>query len=500
MASQDAPTRFDIAFTSRDFCSPAAPPGLAWTVERLSWQALGGPERALLRARSAEAARLLDLPRLLRCGVLVKDDLGPAWWGYVSAVELHAGRQVLRCDLDAMANRVAVKYTPLGPLVGQKPVHTPFVTDADSLRLYGEKEKVVALGGACAAADALAYAGAVLREIGRPVTSTRIEAGEPGGAVAGSYAVVEARGWWQTLDWKFYGQPLGLGGVEKTGPDLPVGTPACQKLFFQLPDPGGLLSEIWLRARCFRAADQLVLDLYASDPRASSPVPTPAASISIPAAALSDGHQWTRFQLPAPLAYPGGRWWPVLRRSGPLSDLDYFGVQVDEGGWDPSSVVRVYNGADWLARLPDADMIYQAVGLEESTAQLARILCAGAAGQFLREVWVEQPSGIPIPLYRAGSQRGRAEAERILALGTSGGRRLLVQVAPDRRARVYPAPLPAEARVQAGRDGILRGRTGRPLLPSQSPHAQWIRLPDLGGTVWAEGTEWAGALAVLRQA
>ena len=109
----------DVRFYARDFSKMMYPTMVKWTVQNLRWRAVGGPDSAKLRAdvgRVGDVGRLWRLLEWLRCGVVVYDGISPAWWGYISAVELHAGRRVLRLDLESMANDVAISYNSQGPI------------------------------------------------------------------------------------------------------------------------------------------------------------------------------------------------------------------------------------------------------------------------------------------------------------------------------------------------------------------------------------------------
>lgn len=115
----------DVLFDQRDF-SPRSQPDIAWQVEELTWHAVGGPDTARLRA-DFSAQPLADpahwfgrgLLDLLRCPLQVLDETGmPAWWGYVSRLEIIWQGVSVAWDLDQLANRVGVAYAhpaPPGP-------------------------------------------------------------------------------------------------------------------------------------------------------------------------------------------------------------------------------------------------------------------------------------------------------------------------------------------------------------------------------------------------
>jgi hypothetical protein len=102
-------------------------------------------------------------------------------------------------------------------------------------------------------------------------------------------------------------------------------------------------------------------------------------------------------------------------------------------------------------------------------------------------------------VYRAGEERGGAEIERLLRVGTAAGARLLARIEADRTARVFPQPPAASATLQIDRQGEVVRADGRRLAPSEWPAGRWARLGELsaagdlvgaGGVVWLEDCEW----------
>ena len=131
-------------FLKRDFT--ANPFQCSWLkVKSASWAAEGGPEAARLEGMSGRWLNLASALGLLRCGVELVDENGAAaWWGYVSAVEMRAGKMSVKADLDLMSNRVKVNYTAL-PLESNTWIAQHLETSwSDALLsqgIYGIKEK-----------------------------------------------------------------------------------------------------------------------------------------------------------------------------------------------------------------------------------------------------------------------------------------------------------------------------------------------------------------------
>ena len=459
--------------------TPLTPPPVTWTVERLSWRAVGGPWAARLRADSPRLNTLWQIGEALGCGLTVSDARGPAWWGYFSALELHAGGQVLRRSLDEMANQVAVTYHERTPDERGGPRRqTGWVVDAPSIARFGEKQQLFDLGPSGAdAAAASHYAATLLRQSAQPQIVARVEE-QP--AQAAPYLLVEARGWWERLDWRFYSEPRGLEGHQSSGSvTLGVGSGSASVMLaqsFRLGSPGGWTAdEVWLRLRRNHAADDLTLELRAGD--ASAPGATVLSRAHLPIQSAPDELGWARFALDPPLALqPGVDYWLVLSRSGALDPDACVLVAADENAAYPRGSLRLLGPGGWSARVPDADAQFQVLGTEETSAQLAHLLseapCIGG-------VRLECASGISSRVYRDGSLRARAEAEALLRGGAADGTRLLASITPGRAARIYAQPRPSESGLALGPGGQILRLDGRALSPSESPAGQWARLGAL---------------------
>ena len=466
------------------------PPGVALRVERLEWRALGGPWTARLAVSAVPPAldRLWRLTDLLRCGLTVHDERGPAWWGYISAVEIRAGAGGVRVSLDELATSAAARYRAFAPenggggTAGGPTRITPFVTDEVSARRYGVKQRVVRLGQA-AESEAAAAARALLAQASqpRPRLSTRT-VGEPGPrAVApGPRAVIEARGWWETLDWKLAVEPRGRVANPRAGAEQKFGDPgqpmAAQR--FSLNGGAWTAGEAWARLRRVGPpADAVRLELRAD---AGSAPGALTGSAEVPGALVPDEWGWVRFAFPQPLPLAAGTHWLVLSRSGALSSGQYYGVSADQGCALEGGEAWVYSGGAWAARVPPADLGFSIQGVEETTEQARRLLLPEQCGQFLRGSRIEAPSGVLAALYRPldDAPRGRAALEALLARGTAAGERLLARVEPDRTARIYAQPGAAAAGLVIGADGQIC-KYGRPLALSEPPAGQWARLAAL---------------------
>lgn len=177
----------NIVFKKRDFSETLQPPAsVTIRVERYRHSAIGGPERAYLRASAP--ADTWDLMDLLRAPVEIWDEGKCLWWGYVNKITApHGPRQRLGLALDEMYNYVVVAY---------EDGDTAAASDATSVTEYGQKEiRINNLNATQAEAEAtrglyLANHQEGIREIEMTGGSDDIS--------------VECYGWYSTLGWKYY--------------------------------------------------------------------------------------------------------------------------------------------------------------------------------------------------------------------------------------------------------------------------------------------------------
>ncbi len=514
-----------ISFTQRGFSGPVVVPGVVMAVERLEWRAVGGPWLARIRCTSESLARLWGLVDLLRCGVAVSDETAQrsgylpskaaedlAWWGYVSGVEIHAGARVVKIGLDEMYNRIAVRYRPVGPLGGAAEVeYTAWVEDAESVRAFGEKEKYFYLGSATAG-DAAAYASAMLEQLSMPKMKAGVDpaamqtAGQPAAGPAGPagayYAILEGRGWWETLGWKYYNQERGRIELLDGGAEQSIGAATANtKIAFSITpgSAGWTASEAWLNLRKVGVpTDNLIVELCAN----SAGVPsTVLASKTLAASDLADRMTWTQFVFTSTADLAASGWyWLVVRRSGSVSASAYYSVAVNLTTAGAGYLI-VWNGSAWGSRSPDADLSVMVSGVEESTVQIEDMLDSSAGGQFLAGARVSVDSGVYARLYRDGSRTAREEIEELLLLGQTSGARLLARIEASRRALVMAMPAESSAEVSIGDDGRIEHGDGRPLALSEQPAGRWARLGGLStagrllgyaGAEFMERVSWDG--------
>lgn len=192
-----------VELRTRDFTAPLITPRLELIPRRYSSQAVGGPEYAELSALGAEM-ELRQLKEWLRCPLVISTvDHEPCWWGYIESVEAQYGAVWRGWSLRPMANRVAVSYqVAQGGTASGLEAMTGWAEEPDSVATYGVKELVVSLSLATGE-QAERVRDRVLAQRGWPIKTMRVADGQSLGAR------IVARGWYDTLDWRYCYQPAG---------------------------------------------------------------------------------------------------------------------------------------------------------------------------------------------------------------------------------------------------------------------------------------------------
>ena len=118
-------------FYNRDFSETTQPP-VDITVDRDSWNKIGGPLKAYLKAKPN--ADMWELRNLMRAPVEIYGDDGElVWWGFVNRVTIPIGKkQRYGLGMNEVFNYVTVTYSEGDTDVG---------SDSISINEYGQKEK-----------------------------------------------------------------------------------------------------------------------------------------------------------------------------------------------------------------------------------------------------------------------------------------------------------------------------------------------------------------------
>jgi hypothetical protein len=392
------------------------------------------------------------------------------WWGYLDSLQIERGYLSLRVGLDALANRVRVSYMPVlpGPEWTGRRMRTVWAENLESQAMYGIKEYQAHLGQSSAEA-ALNLRTTLLQTRQFPVPNLNFQ------PVEQARALLTARGWWQTLAWRYYDQPAGLeqNGANANGLQH-CGSPSSQALRQALPAP---VYGNWF-------ADKLCLRIHANgNPldglvvRLTDAGGNVLSSGSLLAANLPRGGVWTEIDLAPRVMIQAGEVYGLrIERTGTLDAANDYRLDVDNQVC--TQPAEFFNGA-WNPCNPQCSLVYKLVGLEDSADQMKRILAA--CGPFFTGLDLPAASGVMDLLWREGENTALTEMEDLLRAGASDGRAYLAGVDAGRRLWIEKIPNAGDADYLARTDGSVLDPYGQPLVPGVCPAGVWVRPLDLGG-------------------
>lgn len=464
---------FETVIHERDLASGRQPArlGLRLRVRWFSWSVEGGPDAAEVEAEGSTLA-LWALTERLRCPLEIVDrQQRSVWWGFISAVRLPWGNRTAVLRLEEMANRVGVRYRPVIGASGDDPLERQviWVNSAESQRIYGVKEKLIEAGH-LSAAQAAALAGAELARHALPrlewIGSDICEQGQ---------AVIQARGWWQTLDWKRYTQPAGLeqnsapaSAFQEVGNQ--PGSAHLLQTFQLMGAEGWRADRVQLRvAKVGDPGDDLAV--FLQDETGTSTL----ASGQLASEKIGLNPAWVEVPLNVEIYLaPSTTYRLRVGRSGGLNAANDYRVDLDEVCCYAPGEFSLWNGFEYVSRNPPADLIFRLVGVSDTAAQLGDLLAPSSGGQFLTGVTLPGPSGIKTGVFRDGTYSALREARALLALGGANGRRLLAGVDRSRHAAIWEAPGAGEADFALLPDGRVAGSDGSLLAEGSSPTGVWV--------------------------
>ena len=175
-----------VVFKNRNFTG-RVPSSVPVRVERYSWDMVGGPDKAYLRAEVT--ADKWELMKLLRCPVEIYGDDGSAvWWGYVNRVSVPNGdNQRVGKGLDELYNYIIAAYLD---------ADTSAASEVQSIAEYGQKEKRITVSNANQT-QAEQQRDIYLTEHQYPTIEFDFSGGR-------QEIQIECYGWYKSLDWKYY--------------------------------------------------------------------------------------------------------------------------------------------------------------------------------------------------------------------------------------------------------------------------------------------------------
>jgi hypothetical protein len=455
-------------------------------VERYSRSVFGGPKQATLPARGDDLD-LWSLIELLRTPVTISADEGDAvWWGYVAEVtgvaknllKPTAPRVQFGVSLNSMRNRIALAYTLLNA-AGEETRVTTAWDDAEGNDLVSQMEygiwELLWTASASSQAHAEAARAMKLSQVKYPVPtlSLNYDAQE-------SQATLICRGWWDTLDWRYCSVPLRLA-LAYTGGGLVTFYAFGNDDILRVAQSIQITTTVNLAAIMIKAGksgapdDSLEVNLYTA---VDDEPDTEIVGASIDAGDIAASPDWLSVSIATTELTPG-TYFLVMERSGSQDPDNYYWASPDlQAGYTPGFYLAENDSNEWIS--PGVgDLPFQLYADEpvETTQQIASL--ARNYGQFLREIAVDDASGITVESFRDGDSTALYEMLQMLQMGTDNQRRLLADIDLTRRLRIYEEPAPDALPHLLYSDGSIADATNIPVRKPLCPVGMWARWTDV---------------------
>jgi hypothetical protein len=454
------------------------PRGLRFQVMRASWHEYGGPSQADIET-TGSYQNLLALVDRLGEGVELWDSSGYCWWGMLAGVTIHAGVDI-SFSIDQLYNRVAVAYSYVGPGVtgvGERRT-TAWVEDANSIARFGHKA-YLASGSRLSDTAAEQKRDNILEASRQPQGLPQMSSMSVAGIVT---ATLTCRGWWSTLGWQYADVPLvtAIEYATASTTEQAVGSSSSTKKVTQLFTVGASdvhVMGLEIKARMVGSPEES-LQVSIHEVSGGVPVEDSLVSGSVAIESLTTALAWVRVDLSETVLSASTQYAVVITRSGSTDASNYFAVAVDTALGYSGGVFRIYNGSSWVARSPDADMLFRIKANEqvETTTQITDLVsdyCEKLTGTKIVDA-----SGITQGSYQDGDSTVDTVIENLLEVGTTGGVRLLPTI--DRNRKLIVSEEKAKPSVPIYRlDHAGRiYRAARLLTEIRPPVGEWVRVGD----------------------
>lgn len=223
--------------------------------------------------------------------------------------------------------------------------------------------------------------------------------------------------------------------------------------------------------------DGLTLQIHADSAGA---IGSSLATATVDAADISTSSAWVSADFGTTLELTAGTYyWLSVKRTGSDSSQTGYVVAVDDDAGYTDGVLQGWDGSAWGNRTPGSDLVFELVGVRETTQILKDILTA--TGMFAG-VDVRASSGLYASPYFDGDSLAQGEVERLLKAGTASGSPLVATVTPERWVRIDVAPDVYDAYgMKAGGQFVDAG--GVAVAARQMQAGVWLTLLDLPGTI-----------------
>ncbi len=454
-------------------------PGL--TPLSLSWDAIGGPQEAILTLEDAGLG-FSGMQSWLGAGVEIYDPSDRlAWWGYVDRVSQPAGVTALDSSLQELANRVAVSYRSMEPGKDFGALaQTDWKDDATSQAIYGVKE-VLLRRGVLSKEQSLLLRDSSLSRMAQPITKLL-----PSAKTSKSKAL--CRGWFERMRWRQWPAHTDILGHAPTQQGFQaMGASIAQMSLaqsFTSTNPMEVASVGVRIRRIGNPMDQVRFQIQ-TDALGQPSGNVRAEAVLAASAIPTESYAWVSLWFPLPCAVAAGEpLWLVLKRDGAASSTAYFVLGLDEnlGFAEGKLLLLDASLGRWKARVPDADLLFKLNALSNSSDLMAQMVQTASC---FEGFCYEAGAGLSLPYVSETGRDCQQAFLQLLSLGVPGLGKLLVEVNSKRRLRVFPQPAPTSALVWLGQDGRLKNQVGKDHEAAWQVVANWISS-ETGATCFLE--------------
>lgn len=450
----------------------------------LSWDAIGGPQQAILALQDG-AIGFESMQIWLGSGIEIYDHTDRlVWWGYVHEVNQPLGMTRLESSLEGLANRVAVRYQSMEP--GQDfgaILQTDWKDDFASQAIFGVKEALLERG-ALSDEQALLLRDSSLKQMALPATKLlplkRADSQQ-----------VLCQGWFERMRWRQWEAHTDILGHAPSQQDYQaLGASLTQRSLAQSFTFAASVqvASVSLRIRKIgNPLDQLKLQLQTD--ASGQPSGTVRAQVVLPASTVpTESYAWVSVWFGTPCAVAAGeRLWLVVTREGAVSATAYFSLGLDENLGYPDGKLLLLDASldQWKTRAPDADLLFKPTALSDTVDLMAQMaLTSGFPGGLSYEAGIGQS----LPYVSESGLDCQQAFLHLLRLGTPDLGRLLVQVNSATRLRVFPMPAPGSPIFWLGNDGRIKNQLGKDHDCPWQAVGNWLSS-DTGSTCFLENLQ-----------
>jgi len=468
---------------SRDRTAIISDNGAKPRVNAMSWNIYGGPKDATATIYSPNRNTLYSFISTLGLDVEMWSDLAsPVWWGFINEVSYRYQNIEIGYSLDDMTNAVQVWYTDVqtNQYTAGTQQRTPWQENADSIGFYGRKELIDNVTG-MDVTSATQRAVNILNKKVRPQGVFHSADATESASVS-----LRMKGHFYKLNWRLALIPAGVGVTHGNITGIAAqsfGSSASSPYIMQTVTMTGFSNRvlyvyvpIW---KTGTPTDNVTLGIYAVDTN-HLPTGSPLVSASKSGSSLgATANAWDFFSISSGHELASGTEYALrFSRSGAVDASNYYNIGVNPALTYSDGIFRIWNGSSWVARSPDADMLFtfRVDSLIETSQQIADIVRMFSP---LSGTKILDASGIKQHSFRKGDKYAMSEIIGLLDSGDVNGNLYTAIVDKDKLLRLAIAPPSTALNYYIDGSGNLYP-TGSGKIPALAPpYGVWGQVLDL---------------------